>query len=386
MPHASAIPFPILRDLLHAATRIFAKEPTVLTLVPDLVIVGDIHGQILDLFRILSHFGRPPATKYLFLGDLVDRGAFSTETAVLLLAMKALWPGAVSLIRGNHEFAQLWRSGGFEAELESLYPGLGAPAEFLKAFEVMPLGAVVNRTILCLHGGIGPGVRSIGAIAAIPRPVAEADIGAVLDILWSDPSEEIDFFEPSNRGTGHFFGREALAQFLAENGFALLVRGHECEDEGFAWHLGKLALTVFSASGYCNMTDNKAAVAVVQRNAAHPATIAFPVLRWISRNEVHFFNPTDQVSLAWDRKNVEKVRAGNRLPMLAKSVSARPGTRLGAVKTDATVSAKWAAGKEQRVATPLRHAVTSTLVRRLAGSQSAKTLPVMRSDSGDGGL
>ncbi len=54
----------------------------------------------------------PPArraaqTSYLFLGDFVDRGLFSVETLLLLLALKVRYPDRVALVRGNHESRQI---------------------------------------------------------------------------------------------------------------------------------------------------------------------------------------------------------------------------------------------------------------------------------------
>jgi serine/threonine-protein phosphatase 4 catalytic subunit len=67
----------------------------------------------MELFRV---GGQVPETNYLFLGDFVDRGFFSVETFLLLLALKIRYPDRMMLIRGNHESRQITQVYGFYDE------------------------------------------------------------------------------------------------------------------------------------------------------------------------------------------------------------------------------------------------------------------------------
>lgn len=97
-----------VRDLCDLAKEILVEESNVQPLHAPVTICGDIHGQFFDLkelFRIGGKCGVD--TQYLFMGDFVDRGFYSVETFLLLVALKVKYPDRITLIRGNHESRQI---------------------------------------------------------------------------------------------------------------------------------------------------------------------------------------------------------------------------------------------------------------------------------------
>ena len=72
-----------------------------------ITIVGDIHGQFYDLLKVFKMTGGISANKYLFLGDYVDWGNFSTEVLLLLLSLKINFSDRIFFLRGNHECRQM---------------------------------------------------------------------------------------------------------------------------------------------------------------------------------------------------------------------------------------------------------------------------------------
>lgn len=289
----------VLKQLVRSINDIFISSPIKLTLEGNFVVVGDIHGDLGCLVRIFQKFGFPPERNYLFLGDYVDRGKNSLEVIIMLYALKLLFPNNVVLIRGNHESAQTSKNYGFRDDCLT-YLNHSVYHTFLESFSNMPLCAVINSSIFCVHGGISQYFNKLEEIDKLKRPLTKYNDDLFIDLLWSDPSNDISEFEESDRGLGHFFGEQAFNQFLKENGLKMMIRGHECHEKGYMYNFSeKNCLTVFSASNYCDM-GNRSSVAVIDKEGIRiesfeceiqKETLIFPI--WIFEGKDSMEDPID---------------------------------------------------------------------------------------------
>lgn len=130
-----------------------------------MTIVGDVHGQFYDFVKIIDEDtgGALESTKYLFLGDYVDRGCFSIEVLALILSLKIRFKNTVYMLRGNHECRQLTSFFNFRAECLAKYDQ--EVYDFvMELFDNLPLSAIVNNKFLCIHGGISTDFQTIADI------------------------------------------------------------------------------------------------------------------------------------------------------------------------------------------------------------------------------
>ncbi|GAB2281431.1 Serine/threonine-protein phosphatase bsl1 [Dionaea muscipula] len=265
-------------ELCHAAEQIFMQEPTVLQLRAPVKVFGDLHGQFGDLMRLFDEYGFPSTAgdityiDYLFLGDYVDRGQHSLETITLLLALKIEYQENFHLIRGNHEAADINALFGFRLEcIERMgeNDGIWAWTRFNQLFNYLPLSALIEKKIICMHGGIGRSINSVEQIEKLERPIT-MDAGSIvlMDLLWSDPTENdsIEGLRPNARGPGLVtFGPDRVLDFCKKNKLQLIIRAHECVMDGFERFAHGQLITLFSATNYCGTANNAGAILVIGR-------------------------------------------------------------------------------------------------------------------------
>jgi diadenosine tetraphosphatase ApaH/serine/threonine PP2A family protein phosphatase len=298
--------------ILQAASKVLRKEPNVVEVQAPVTVCGDIHGQFLDLVELFHVAGgllhkttadtpklirslsknSDDVHQFLFLGDYVDRGCFSCECVIYLLALKSVCPDQIHLLRGNHECrcmtSRCYAEGtNFKQECEAKY-GSMVYDQFMECFDALPLCAVVKNKQgqwLCVHGGIGPKVQTLNDIMEIDRFREPPLTGPVCDLLWSDPINEdlaenltdkdyeeflgLDYIPNPPRGCSYFYCYDSVNKFVEENQLKGIVRGHECKEDGVSFHFvgnrtetfpHPLVTTVFSAPNYCGTYGNRGAI------------------------------------------------------------------------------------------------------------------------------
>lgn len=254
-----------IKLLCQRARPILLSQPMLLELEAPLKICGDVHGQYTDLLRLLEYGGFPPETNYLFLGDYVDRGKQSLETICLLLAYKIQYPENFFILRGNHESAGINRIYGFYDECKRRY-SIKLWKTFSDVFNCLPVSALVDEKILCMHGGLSPELQSLQQIADLQRPCDVPNVGLMCDLLWSDPDPKTTGWAENDRGVSFVFGADVVANFLETQDLDLLVRAHQVVEDGYEFFAGRRLVTLFSAPNYCGEFDNAGGMISVDEN------------------------------------------------------------------------------------------------------------------------
>ncbi|KAL3668244.1 hypothetical protein V7S43_006339 [Phytophthora oleae] len=313
---------PYLRSLQFAADLVelsaqvgslLESEARCLALSSPVYVFGDVHGNWADLCFFAEniwHLGLElTAGSFLFLGDYVDRGSSSLECTAYLFAHKLLYPGKVFLLRGNHETRAVnglevhYGTGCLLAQCKTRFgtsEGGVVWHQLNNAFDRLPVAAVIDNDVFCVHGGIPRPIDEsediLETIAKLPKVVSldtldvtyyadKPQLSMIADMIWADPVRNEDALERNARATGSNwrmdsrgfgksprggvavrFGSRAIDKFLGQCGFSRILRAHEAALEGLSFSNSARVITVFSTSKDHGLGDDASCGCVLVDN------------------------------------------------------------------------------------------------------------------------
>jgi serine/threonine-protein phosphatase 5 len=260
-----------------------------------ITVCGDTHGQYYDLCNIFKLNGMPSETNpYLFNGDFVDRGSFSVEVIVTMLAFKCCYPNHFHMTRGNHETKNMNELYGFQGEVTAKYD-TKTYEFFTEIFNWLPLSYVLNsstgKKVFITHGGLFDTTDvTLDMIRKVERNRQPPESGIMTDALWADPCM-LPGRRPSKRGTSIQFGPNITEQFCEKNGLEYIIRSHEVKQEGYEEAHNKRCYTIFSAPNYCDQMGNQGAYIHIQGPDLKPKFNQFDAVPHPHVKPMQFSNP-----------------------------------------------------------------------------------------------
>jgi serine/threonine-protein phosphatase PP1 catalytic subunit len=279
----SKLQFDDISRILKAVKNILEEEDLLLDFsieekIAEVYVIGDIHGNLKTLTKIIEFVKKNDPKLVIFLGDIVDRGSKQLECLIFILALKILFPLKYYILRGNHETLEMNQYYGFFQDFVSRYNETNFN-EILSIYDLLPLCALINRKILCLHGGIPQDFDILknlrGKKCKDFKEVFKSNAQGIFQIMWNDPKSELEGFSNSFRGLGiKSFGKDAFENFMKYNNLKYLIRAHECFLEGYRWFFNNRLLSIFSSANYRGVyAPNPASYAIIKNNKIIPKLI-----------------------------------------------------------------------------------------------------------------
>lgn len=269
----SNLEYGTISSILNEGVRKFREENLLLEFrtktEESTYIVGDIHGNLRSLLKVIDIFKLEKASCVIFLGDVVDRGPYQLECLILVLILKILKPNTYYLLKGNHETLEMNQYYGFYRDFTTRFTNRGNFEDILALYSVLPYAAIINNKILCVHGGIPEDAEFLNKLKGYKTKdltlVWDSLSEQLMQITWNDPKENIKGFIGSFRGPGiKFFGNDVFNIFMDRNGLKYLIRSHEMFPEGYKWFFNHRLLSIFSSENYRGgYSKNPASYAII---------------------------------------------------------------------------------------------------------------------------
>ena len=267
------------------AVTLFREENMILELKKEypqdkVIVIGDLHGDLKSLIKLIEIIRKENPKYVVFLGDIVDRGLYQLECLILVLALKIKDSNKYYLLKGNHETLEVNRNYGFFQDFLNRFKDPKKFNQVTAIYNALPYSALVNESILCLHGGIPEEFNVFNRLRGIKTSeinlTYENTAKSLLQIMWNDPKPNLKGFTESFRGRDiKFFGEDVFSDFMRENKLDYLIRAHERFPEGYKWFFNKRLLSIFSSINYRGMlTPIPASYAIIRNKTVIPKIIS----------------------------------------------------------------------------------------------------------------
>lgn len=234
---------------------------------------------------------------YLFLGSYSCRGPKSIECLCLLYSLKIMFPQNIFLLRGWYDDACIARIYGLYDDFKRIYnvsSGILLWKSMIKTFEFLPVCAVIEDTLFCVHSGISPEFMKqddleVAVNSKIKIPSVIPDSGMLYDFVNSRPEDGIkgwgDF---GGRDNYYCFGPDIVDSFLEKYGWDTIIRSHEVVEEGYEFMFSRQIVTLFSSVNYISEWHNDGAMIVVEHGGDDDPSlmVSFKVIKWQTVKEL----------------------------------------------------------------------------------------------------
>jgi len=177
------------------------------------VFVGDIHGDLITLNKVFNRYNVGD-TRFVFLGDYIDRGEYSNDVVATLLQGKQIFPDRIIMLLGNHELGDcgdFW----FDERCN----------KYKELFKSLPL-AVELGNIVATHGAI-PILNNIKNFNDIGVNIGFDPLLQI--IVWGD-LDHYGFVQSgidNTNGLRPCLSKKYIDEALASINKKILIRGHD---------------------------------------------------------------------------------------------------------------------------------------------------------------
>ncbi|GMT33105.1 hypothetical protein PFISCL1PPCAC_24402, partial [Pristionchus fissidentatus] len=236
-----------LFEIFEKAKDHVAAESSVLALQKNQLVVGDIRGKYIDIFRIFNTFGWPPQRSYLFLGGIIENEEDqSLECMALLASLKSAMPTHIFILRGVGETVPYVPSRRFPGRKGEVIGN-----SLARLCNSLPLAAVINSRILCTHSGVTTHFKGKARLNNIQRPFTIEDMHeAGRRIIFAVPETNCRMFRMRpHEKNGEVFGSKAVQKTLTNMKLDLLIRSRCRISDGYALHWDNTVLSIWSSLG-----------------------------------------------------------------------------------------------------------------------------------------